>query len=401
MKERTVVCGLDVHKDTIYTALYNGKDHTEVQKFSTFGCGIKKLSTWLQDHDVKKVAMESTGTYWIPTWNELEGAGLQLVLVNPWFIKQMPGRKRDVADAQWIATLLHKDLLRRSLVPPRSIRELRNYSRKFVQLQYQITRVLQQMNKCLELCNIRINNVMTKMDSVSSIGIIRAIVAGNSDHQTLMDQVNAAVKKRKKGMVEQALEGAISDDQKFLLELGLQQYDLLLDQASRIETRMEEHCQQHYASELKLLRTIPGIGKQSGMQIIAETGADMNAFRSSSAISSWAGLRPRNDESAGKIKNNHITKGNNYLRRILVQTSWSATRCKESYFKYKFEQLHKRMNSKKALIAIARKMLTVVWNVLYKQEPYNAHYQPVYNEQRVAAQIRYHQQIIDKLNSLG
>jgi transposase len=401
MKQLAVTCGLDVHKDNIFAALYNGKKCTEVQKFSTFTCGLRQLTDWLFLQNVNHVALESTGVYWVPTWNFLESAGFKVMLINPWFIKQMPGRKRDVADAQWIAMLLHKGLLRGSLIPSPRIRELRSYSRTYVQLQYQVTRVLQQMNKVLELCNIRINTVMTKMDSVSSINIIRTIVSGVYDTQSLVEQVNKAVLTRKRQLVEQSLEGTVREDQRFLLQISLQQYDLLTDQLQQIEEHMTQHCQTYFARQMELLQSIPGIRTQAAMQIIAETGADMQYFRDSTAISSWAGLRPRNDESNGKIKNNHITRGNKYLRRILVQTGWGATRTKGSYFKFKYEQLCKRMNSKKALIAIARKQLTVIWNVLYKEEKYNSAYQPIYTPEKLESQLKYHQQMINKLSKLN
>lgn len=401
MKQLAITCGLDVHKDNIFAALYNGKKHTEVEKFSTFTCGLKQLTEWLTLHNVDHVAMESTGVYWVPTWNFLESAGYKVMLVNPWFIKQMPGRKRDVADAQWIALLLHKGLLRGSLIPSQTIRELRSYSRTFVQLQYQRTKALQQMNKVLELCNIRINTVMAKMDSLSSINIIRSIVAGVSDTQSLLEQVHKAVRTRKKEVVEQSLEGSVREDQRFLLELSLQQYDLLSHQIQEIEERMTIHCQTHFPRQMELLQSIPGIRAQAAMQIIAETGADMKYFRDSTALSSWAGLRPRNDESNGKIKNNHTMRGNKYLRRILVQTGWGASRTRGTYFKFKYDQLCKRMNSKKALTAIARKQLTVIWNVLYKEEKYDAAYQPVYTPEKLESQLKYHQQMINKLSKLN
>jgi transposase len=131
MKKQTPVCGLDVHKDSIYAALFNGKDRSDVQVFGTFTSPVKELINWLHQHKVRRIALESTGSYWVPIWNLLEEAGFELTLVNPWFIKQMPGRKSDVKDAQWIATLLYKDMLRKSFVPPRQIRTLRNYSRQY------------------------------------------------------------------------------------------------------------------------------------------------------------------------------------------------------------------------------------------------------------------------------
>jgi transposase len=400
MKRQTYVCGLDVHKDTIYAAIYNGKDRSDVQVFGTFTEQIEQLIAWLQQHAVKQVALESTGIYWVPVWNMLEESGFQLTLVNPWFIKQMPGRKSDVKDAQWIATLLHKDMLRKSYVPPRQIRVLRNYSRQYVKLQWQSSRVLQELAKQLEVCNIRLTSVFTKTDSLSIQRVIRLLIAGCEDTEELMKCISPVILKRKGHLVRAALQGHIGEDNRFILNLLMQQYDLLTAQINDVDTKMLDICNEHYAEELKLLQTIPGIKQQSAMQVISETGADMKAFESSSKIVGWAGLRPGNDESAGKIKSTKITKGNRYLKRILIQSSWGAARTKNSTFKIKFEQLAKRISRKKALVAISRRQLTVIWNVLSKKEPYKASYDAVATAQLTEAQLKYHQRMVNQLKGL-
>lgn len=162
MKQQTYVCGIDVHKDSIYAAIYNGKDRSDVQVFGTFTDQIGQLIQWLVQNKVKRIALESTGIYWVPVWNMLEEREFELTLVNPWFIKQMPGRKSDVKDVQWIATLLYKDMLRKSFVPPKQIRVLRNYSRQYVKLQWNANRVLLELAKQLELCNIQLTKCIYK-----------------------------------------------------------------------------------------------------------------------------------------------------------------------------------------------------------------------------------------------
>lgn len=202
MKKGIFVCGLDVHKDnSIYGALYNGKDRSDVQVFGTFTAHIHDLVSWLQQHKVTRVAMESTGIYSVAVWNMLEEKGFELTLVNPWFIKQMPGRKSDVKDAQWIATLLFKDMLRKSFVPPKAIRTLRNYSRGYVKLQWSTTRVLHELVKQLEMCNIRMTSVFSKADSVSVLRVIRLIIAGTTDIEHLMSGVSPVIMKRKGALI--------------------------------------------------------------------------------------------------------------------------------------------------------------------------------------------------------
>jgi len=400
MKKQTYVCGLDVHKDNVYAAIYNGKDRSDVQVFGTFTDQLNKLAAWLEHNEVKRVALESTGVYWVPVWNILEEKGFQMTLVNPWFIKQMPGRKSDVKDAQWIATLLYKDMLRKSYVPVKQIRVLRNYSRQYVKLQWNASRVLQELAKQLEICNIRLTSVFTKTDSLSIMRVIRKLIAGHTDVEELMTCISPVILKKKGHLVRQSLQGCISEDGRFILELFMQQYDLLNQQLCKIEEQMLEICNEHYKEELRLLQTIPGIKEQSAMQIISETGGDMQSFESSSKMVGWAGLRPTNDESAGKVKSTKITKGNRYLKRILIQTSWGASRTKGSAFKVKFEQLSKRISRKKALVAISRKQLTVIWNVLTKKEAYINDYDAVATAQQMEAQLIYHQRMVDRLKNL-
>lgn len=324
------VSGLDVHKDTIFCAVHNGKKPEAVKEFLTLTSSIREMGTYLKGVGVETVAMESTGIYWIPVWNILETMGFKLMLINPYLIKQMPGRKSDVKDAQWIAMLLQKQLLRGSLVPGARIRELRTYSRKYVKLQQRMTTALQAIERTLELCNIRITSFVTKIESKSVLSVVKL-------------------------------------------------------------------CTEHYSRELELLQTIPGIKLLAAMLIIAETGADMKAFENSGKFSGWTGLRPRNDESAGKYKSTAITKGNRYLCALLVQVAWGAVRTKGSSFQEKFARLAIRKSRKKALIAMARKLGVVVWNILYHDQPYNPQLVATYEPEKVLAKVNYHQREIARL----
>ena len=401
MKTRTYVCGLDVHKDSIYAAVYNGKERSDVKVFGTFTSHVYQLVEWLKSFKVKRIALESTGIYWVPVWNILEEQGMDLTLVNPWFIKQMPGRKSDVKDAQWIATLLFKDMLRKSFVPPMQIRTLRNYSRQYVKLKWSTTRVLHELVKQLEICNIRIASVFSNADSISIIRVIRLIISGCKNIDQMMNCISPVVLSRKGPLIRASLQGHITEDACFILHQQMQQYDLLQQQLQQTEERMMQMCNEHYKQELELLQTIPGIKEQSAMQIISETGGNMDAFESSSKMVGWAGLRPGNDESAGKIKSTKITKGNRYLKRILIQTAWGAARTRGCAFNIKYQQLAKRISRKKALVAISRKQLTVIWNVLIKKEPYKLSFDTAASQVQLQAQLKYHQRMVDQLKHLN
>lgn len=395
------VSGLDVHKDTIFCGIYNGNKQEKVQEFPTFTQDIIEMGNMLKKAGVKRIAMESTGIYWIPIWNILEDMGFELLLVNPYLIKQMPGRKSDVKDAQWIATLLHKGLLRGSLIPNKRIRELRTYSRKYVKLQSKVVTVFQEMERTLEMCNIRITSLVSKNNSVSIQKVIKLIIEGKDSPEELACCIHGRIINSKGEKVRKALEGFISEHHRFNLELTWEQYMLYQKQLFSIEEKMKNICKEHYSEEMELLKTIPGIQTQAAIQIIAETGADMSAFENSGRLTGWTGLRPKNDESAGKFKSTSITKGNKYLRRIMVQCAWAASRTKGSYYKTKFEQLCVRKSRKKALIAIARKLLTVVWNVLKERKPYNPNILPAYNPEKIKSKIKYYKKELEKLELLG
>ena len=394
-------CGLDVHKDTIFCATYNGKKHKEVKEYSTLTSSIRLMGEELLAHGVEEIAMESTGMYWIPIWNILEEMAFKLTLVNPYLIKQMPGRKSDIKDAQWIATLLYKGLLRGSLVPCKEVRELRTYSRKYVKLQHRQTSILQEMERTLEVCSIRITSFVSNISGKSVMRVIQQIVQGETNPDVLVEAIHGRiVNKHKKDKIKESLKGFITEHHRFTLELSLQEYEMLVSQSNKCLLKMEELCNTHYKKEMELLLTIPGINHIAAMIVLAETGADMKNFENSGKFSGWTGLRPRNDESAGKYKSTATTKGNRFLRAVLVQIAWAASRTKESYFKEKFNRLAMRKSRKKALIAIARKIGVIIWNVLYYEQEYNPTKLIVYDPCKLKAKMSYHQKEVDRLGKL-
>ena len=390
-------CGLDVHKDTIFCAIYNGKSYSEVKEFSTLTPEIVKMSDYLKSEGVKRVAMESTSTYWIPVWDILYQLEFELMLVNPFLIKQMPGRKSDVKDAQWIACLLHKGLLRGSFVPNPIIQELRTYTRSYTKLQAQKARCLTQMDRILIRCGIHLSSCVSSLNTKSVINVINALIAGESDPDSLSKLVYGNKANKTSGKLKQALTGNLKAHHILELSWKKQEYDLVEKQLSECLSRMESICRAHYNNELELLQTIPGISLVSAITLIAETGGDMKVFENSSKLTGWAGLRPRNDESAGKYQSTATTKGNKYLRTILVQIAWAAVRTKRSFFMEKFNRLAMRKSRKKALIAIARKILVVVWNVLEKKNIYNPVMTHVYDPEKLVNRLKYHQAELEKV----
>jgi transposase len=393
-------CGLDVHKDSIFCAIYNGKDYSPVIEYETTIPKIRQMGEYLLREGVKKVAMESTSTYWVPVWDILLEMGFELMLVNPFLIKQMPGRKSDVKDAQWIACLLHKGMLRGSMVPPPQIQQLRTYSRKYTKLQEQKSRSLQKMDRIMVMCGFRIGSCMSNLGTKSVMNIIRALIAGESNPEELCKLVYGSTANKKSGKLREALTGNLKEHYRQQLEWEKEEYDLFDKQTEQCLTQMRRICQEHYQEKIELIRTIPGVSELSAMIIIAETGGDMSVFENSGKITGWAGLRPRNDESAGKYKSTATTKGNKYLRSILVQVSWAASRIKNGWFKEKFNRLSIRKSRKKALIAIARKLLTVTWNVLFYKMAYNPQLVHIYNPIKVEAKINYHQREMERMQNL-
>lgn len=395
MKKRTKVCGLDIHKDTIFACIKQGKFQSEVKQFGTCTADLEELKHWMLEEQVGKVAMESTGIYWMPVWRALEDE-FDLLLVNPYFIKQMPGRKSDVQDAQWIATLLDKDLLRGSIVPEKTIRVLRAYLRRYTQLQGQMTRCLQQMEKHLSQCNIKIASLSSTIGSKTVIDIVESISQGKYAPEELLPLVHGRIVKKHGEKVKQSLEGIIQEHDVFLLRQIYEDYLHIEKQCNELLAQAHKIALEHYKEQLDLLQTIPGIKLLSAVIILAELGGNITLFETPQRLCGWCGLRPKNDESAGKIKSRSITKGNKYLRRILVQTAWAASRTKNCYLKNKFEQLVLRKSSKKALIAIARKQLVIIWHVLSKREVYQEPKIKLSAEQ-ISRKQKYYQ---EKLNQL-
>jgi len=368
------VCGLDVHKDSVFACILDEKGEKILEKrYGTLTPDLEKLRDALVEHGAGRVAMESTSIYWMPIWRVL-APDFVLTLVNPYLIKQLPGRKTDVKDAYWIAQCLQKEMLRGSYVPCEELQQMRQYSRRYMYLSKQIVRIEQRMDNHLQRCNIRFSNYVSNQGkNVSIRKVISSIInKGERDPEKLCRLVHGRIKnKHGKDVITASLSGVISDTDVEMFRQCKEELELMEKQQSQCIKLLEELANKYYAKEISLLCTIPGIKTLSAMCILAEVGGDMKAFFSAAMLIGWAGLRPRNEESAGKIRSRKTLHGNKYLRRILVEVAWSVSRSNKSFLGKKYNQLAKRMKHQKALLAIARKLLVIVFNVLSKKQPFD------------------------------
>lgn len=368
------VCGLDVHKDSVFACILDEQGKKILEKrYRTLTPDLTTLREALIEQGCGSVAMESTGIYRIPVWHVLE-SDFSLKLANPYFIKQLPGRKSDVKDAQWIAECLQKDLIKGSFVPEGILQQMRQVSRQLRRLSKSITRVKQQMDNQLQRCNIRFSNYVSNQgNNVSLRKIVDALIAGERDPSRLVRLVHGRTKnKHGHQVIAASMEGVINPTDIEMLKGCMEQINLFEKQQAACLNHLEELADAYFAGEISLLCTVPGIQKYSAMRILSEIGNDMSVFGKASHLVGWAGLRPRNDESAGKIQSRKTMHGNKYLRQMLVEVSWSAARSKKTFLGKKYYLLSKRMKSQKALLSITRKILVIIFNVLQTGQPFDA-----------------------------
>jgi transposase len=365
-------CGLDVHQATVVACLLivsrKGEVGKQMRTFGTTTRELLQLRAWLLSEGCTHVGMESTGVYWKPVYAILEGA-LEIVVANAQHVKKVPGRKSDVKDAEWLAELLCHGLLRSSFVPPKPIRELRDltrYRRKLVESQ---TAERNRLLKLLEMANIKLASVVCDVFGVSGQLMLQALLEGKTSVQEMAQLAKGRLRKRIADL-EPALEGKLETHHRFLLKLQLDRLqatgkDLLI---------LEQHIQEKlkpYAAQLALLQEIPGVDWTLAAVIIAELGVDMSVFESVSQLASWAGVCPGTNESAGKRKSSRIPKGNVYLKTGLVEAANAAYRARGTYLRDKFYRLKARRGYKRAIMAVAHKILVAVYHMLSQQVSYN------------------------------
>ena len=358
-------CGLDVHKDMIFCAIYDGKDSV-VKKYDTFTSDLEAMCDDIKVEGVDTVAMESTGIYISAVRTVLRHRGMRAVVVNPYLIKQMPGRKSDVKDSVWIATLMYNRMLSDSFLPDGALAQLRVYTRDYRRSVQRRDSTLTLIDQLLVGMGIRLSKITTK----SFRRVAEAVAGGETNPEKLEELVHGCLKHKRDGTLRKALAGCCEGQDLWRLKRRMKELEMYETQIEDALTHMEELADTNYREEVALLCTIPGVNRISAMCVIAEIGTDMSQFGSSARLAGWAGLRPRNDESAGKYKSTAITKGDKHLKAMLVQCAWGAIKARNSRFACVFSRLSSRKSVKKAIIAVARKLLATIFAMLKNREQY-------------------------------
>lgn len=362
--------GLDVHKKSVVACkrIVEGKDvRREVKTFGTTTGELYALFDWLQLDGVEHVVMESTGVYWKPVWHVME-EGFELVLANAKHVKNVPGRKTDVKDAEWLAELLAHGLVRGSFVPLEPIQQLRNLTRSRKQFVQERSRNVQRVQKTLEDANIKLDSFVSDILGKSARAMIDAIIEGESDPDVLSKLAHPRMKAPPEDL-RAALKGRVTEHHRIMLRIYLDHIDAI----NKAITSLEQHIEtalEPFRKAVDLIVTVPGIGHEVAAAVVAEIGTDMTRFPTEGHLISWAGLCPRSDESAGKRRSTRIREGAPWLKPMLVQAAWSSVRVKESYPRAQFYRLKARRGSGKAIIGVTASLLGSIYHMLSKQVPY-------------------------------
>jgi len=362
--------GLDVHKETVVACVMireGGEVQKEIRTFRTMTADLLLLHDWLQAQGVSHVAMESTGIYWKPIFNLLEGI-FEVLLVNAAHIKTVPGRKTDVKDCEWIADLLSHGLLKGSFIPPEDIRDLRDLTRYRKSLTDERVREVNRLHKLLETANIKLSSVASDVMGVSGMYMLQALLSGNTDPEALADLAKGKLRK-KLPLLRKALEGRFRPHHRFMLGEILVHLDYLDESIERLSKEIENHIAPFF-QEIALLDTIPGVDRKIAEAIVAEIGVEMNRFPSDRHLASWAGLCPGNNESAGKRKNGKTRKGDRWLKRNLIEASLAISRTKDTYLSALYHRVARRRGAKKAAVAVAHAIIRIAYHVISQKTPY-------------------------------
>ena len=366
--------GMDVHKTFVtvcrITTKRRGKREMTWREYSTMPDDLETMARWFAEGKVTHVAMESTGVYWHPIHNVLEGH-FEIFLVNAQAIKRMPGRKTDMKDAEWLATLMEHGLLQRSYIPERSQRELRELTRYRQSLVEERNRFSNRLQKVLEGTNLKLASVATNIQGVSAQAILRALLEGQTDPKVLAALAVGRLR-QKREQLERALHGTLSPHQHFMLTDVLLQLDFLDERINAVEVEIDAHLAHLPAFEeaIRLLDTIPGVNRMAAVTIIAEIGVEMSRFPSDRHLAAWAGVAPGNNETGGKARPSKARRGNKYLRRILTLVARAASGTKKTYLRALYYRLKVRRGVSKANMAVGRTILQMAYHMLARHEPY-------------------------------
>ena len=392
-------CGLDVHKKTVVACCIlstkGRKPVKETRTFRTVTTDLLALADWLQEKECTHVAMESTGVYWRPVYNVLEGQ-CELLVVNAQHIKAVPGRKTDVKDAAWIAELLRHGLLRGSFIPSKPQRQLRELTRYRSTLVQERARTLNRLQAVLEDANLKLASVVTDISGVSARAMLEAILAGERDVETLADLARGRLR-TKRDQLKEALEGRVTAHHSFLLTEHLSMLEYLDEAIAHVSDEIDQRLTADREA-IALLDTIPGVGQRAAEILIAEIGTDMSRFPSAKHLASWAGMCPGNHESGGKRLSGKTRKGNRWLRQILVEIAHVASKTKNTYLAAQYRRIAARRGKKRALMAVGHTVLTIVYTMLTRQQPYQE-LGAAYFDQRERQRVE--RRLVQRLERLG
>lgn len=388
-------CGIDVHKKVVVACIRNG-GKTQIRKFGTLTCDLKELGNWLVENECEMAAMESTGAYWKPIYNIFELLSINTIVVNAHHMRNVPGRKTDIKDAEWIADLLQHGLLKASYIPTREQREIREIVRYRKSLVQERSREVNRLEKILEGANIKLSSFVSDLTGKSSRRLIEKTIEGQVTEDNIADLLHYSMLEKKETLLK-AMDGVFSSVQKQLVRAILDHID---DMTRRIKDlddfidKQMKNCEQ----EIKRIDEISGIGKRSAQTIISEIGTDMSRFPTSAHICSWAGLCPGNNESAGKRKSGKTNKGNKHLKSTLIQCAKTAQKAKGSFFHAQYQRLVVRRGANKATVAVAHSMLIAIYNMLKKHVDFVDLGSNYYTKHNTEAKARYY---LKKLQDLG
>jgi len=381
-----VCAGMDVHKRKVFVCIRrveaNGRASQVKREFGTMTRDLLAMADWLEENEVTHVAMESTGVYWKPIWNLLEGR-FELLLCNARHVKQVPGRKTDAKDCEWLADLLQHGLLRPSFVPPAPLRELRELTRQRTQMTHDRTALINRIQKILEDANVKLASVVSNVVGKSGRAMLKAMIAGEQDPQTLAELARGRMIPKIPQLIG-ALEGNVTHHDRFLLATQLERLEHLEDMIERYTAQIDQVMSSRPFQEMtdttegalsfpeavERLKTIPGVEQRAAEDLLAEIGTDMSRFPSAGHLASWAGMCPGNHESAGKRKSGRTTHGNRWLRRILTQAAWAAAHTKDTYLSAQFRRLARRRGKKRAIVAVGHSILVSIYYMLKYDEDY-------------------------------
>lgn len=390
-------CGLDVHRDSITACImigYGNQKRKIIKTFTTFTRDINELASWLKSFNIQQVAIESTGIYWKPIFNVFEG-DFEVILVNAQHVKNVPGRKTDVKDSEWLCKLLKCGLLSKSFIPPKAIVRLRELVRYRQTLTRDLSSAKNRIIKMLENANIKLSTVFSDVFGVTAWGMICKLIAGETRMEVLMSYIHKKCKSSKED-IEKALKGTLEEEDRTIIRRMMEHVWSIERIIEALDKDIQESLKP-YQAQVELLKTIPGVQDLAAASIIAELGVDMNQFKDAAHLSAWAGLCPGNNQSAGKIKSSRIRKGNKHLKVTMTQVAWAISRTKHTYLGSKYRALVPRRGKKRAIIAIGRKALVIIHHMLKDNIPFYELGEDFLDKLEPERKAKYHEKRLEEL----